>query len=290
METAAKPCPPCPPLGAVPGTLYLLMHGLVCLVDVGKLGFLAYLIDVGEDHKYLTGEWLIEKEIPAAEEEYENRLQLVGVTPGCATLSTKFHAILRMRQAPVGNEVPMRAIITLPRPKCIYYGVQGKLQDTALTGNLSKFLAKPTTVSGLTIFTYDFVDFKQVAIVKENGAVFVECPKPSGKEGDPKVSVFHIYDEPAEVLPTEHNLREFNLSLKLLDADGIELVNASVAPQTDDFTLPGLLFGETETLDLRPDRVSTLIRALRKGKIPDSSGSGGGAGGPVCGGAQGTVG
>jgi hypothetical protein len=288
-----EPCEPeepqCPPTDAKRGTLYVLMHGLICLVDVGKLGFLAYVIDVGEDHKYLLGEWLVEKELPKVEEAYQNRLQLVGVTPGCATFDENFHAILRMTQAPTGEEVPIRAIITLPRPKEIDYGVQGTLEATALQGNMSKFVAPPTHVSGLTIFVYDFVDFSQVGIVRESGSTFVECPEPAGKDDEPKVSVLHIYNEPTEVQPSQHNLDEFNQSLTLLGATDIRMVNASVATEPDDGDEQGLLFGESATLDQRAEQVSILIRSLRRGIIPDSGDVGGGAGGPVCGGAQGTV-
>lgn len=269
--------------------LYVLFHGLICLVDVGKLGFIAHLIDMGRDHKYLAGEWLIEREFP---EKQLTRLQLVGVTPGHGPhghLDPALNAIVRVSKAPAGNEAPLRAIITLPRPERITHGVQGTLQDTALDGNMSKFSTRPTIVSGLTIFEYKFDKFEDVGLVYEDGTSFVDCPKPAGPPHSKCVSVFHVYDEPPRTMPDQHHLDEFNLSLQLLSAGDISLNNASVASEPNDNLPDGLIRGETSTLDERPKDVSALLALIRRGKFPKAGGAGGGAGGPVCGGVHGTT-
>src|SRR5258708_7968312 len=52
-------------LGTVPeNILYVVLHGLITLVDVGRDGFLAYLLYRDDEHVYLYGDWLFEKEIP----------------------------------------------------------------------------------------------------------------------------------------------------------------------------------------------------------------------------------
>jgi len=41
--------------------LYVILHGLISLVDVGDAGFNAYMFDMGTDHRYLYGTFRIEK-------------------------------------------------------------------------------------------------------------------------------------------------------------------------------------------------------------------------------------
>ena len=48
----------------VENVLYVVLHGLITLIDVKRKGFIAHVLDIGDDHKYLLGEWLQEQDIP----------------------------------------------------------------------------------------------------------------------------------------------------------------------------------------------------------------------------------
>src|SRR5436305_11028184 len=116
-------------------TLYVFLHGLITLVDVGKLGFLAYMLDVGDDHRYLCGNWLLEREVKAnppqsypilmdevkaspsqppirmdevkaiPPQPYPTRMQLVGVHAGHAKLDEGLNFIVKLSAQPNSPEI-----------------------------------------------------------------------------------------------------------------------------------------------------------------------------------------
>jgi hypothetical protein len=285
-------------------TLFVFLHGLITLVDVNKLGFLAYMLDVGEDHRYLCGNWLLEREVKAnppqsypilmdevkasPPQPYPTRMQLVGVHAGHAKLDEGLNFIVKLSAQPNSPEIPLRAVITLPRPRKIYYYNQGLMHKECCGGTTSRFSKYPTVVSGLRVFEYRFDDYREVALVNEHGRCIWECAKPA-PSGRKNVATVHIYDEPQEGLSGDHNLREFNLSLKFLGVTDIELRDSSAERQINDLVLPGVLAGETSTLDERDPAVVRMLFQARRHKIFDFSDAGGAGGTQVCGGVNGAM-
>jgi hypothetical protein len=272
-------------------TVYVFLHGLISLIDVGKLGFVAHMLDIGEEHKYLCGNWLLEREIkPPRYGRAPLRLQLVGVQPGDARLDEGLNFIVRLSAQPNSSQVPVRAIITLPRPRRIYYFNQGAVAHTSCHGNVNRFARFPTVVSGLRVFEYRFFDFTNVALTDEYGRSIWDCPPPAPiKEIHRVVSTLHIYDEPQDALPASHNLREFNAGLKFLGVQDVELLDSNTEPKINDLILPGVLPGETTTLDSRDPDVLQLLFQARRRELFEAVDVGSGGGGPVCGAPNGTI-
>ncbi|HKR85755.1 MAG TPA: hypothetical protein VJS37_16470 [Terriglobales bacterium] len=273
-------------------TVYVFLHGLICLIDVGKLGFVAHMLDVGDAHKYLCGNWLLERDIKAPRiGRAPVRMQLVGVEPGNARLDEGLNFIVKLSSPPNYPQTPVRAIITLPRPRHIYHFNQGGIRETSCTENFkSRFIRFPTVVSGLRVFEYRFRDFTNVALTDEYGRCVWDCPPPAPiPEIRRVVSTLHIYDEPAEELPASHNLQEFNTSLKFLGVLDCELLDSNTDAKINDLILPGVLPGETSTLDSRDPAVLQLLFQARRNELFEGLEVGGGAGGPVCGGVNGIV-
>jgi hypothetical protein len=272
-------------------TVYVFLHGLICLIDVGKLGFVAHMLDVGDQHKYLCGNWLLERDIPPPQiGRAPVRMQLVGVEPGNARLDEGLNFIVKLSAHP-NSPIPVRAIITLPRPRHIYHFNQGGVRETSCNENFkSRFIRFPTVVSGLRVFEYRFSDSTNVAVTDEYGRSVWDCPPPAPiPEIRRVVSTLHIYDEPPEELAASHNLQEFNTSLKFLGVQDCELLDSNTDPRINDLILPGVLPGETSTLDSRDSDVLELLFQARRNELFEGVEVGGGAGGPVCGGANGIV-
>jgi len=268
-------------------------------------GFDAYLPDMGNEHKYLCGDWLLEREIGTA--EYPIEVSLTGVNTGSDVLDSFLNPLVRLPKSftPDTATVKLKAIFHLPRPNRITPYVQGKLQPDAFTGDTPKFDRQPTYVAGLRVFEYTFSDYNSVLISDQSsGKVLWQCPEPATLPAQNlKVASVHIYNEPGEPLsnPADHATREFNLSLKFLRAD-ITLINSATIPL--DPELPdreGFLPGETSTLDSRSVTALKLLTAARQGQSttvtnpkpgtnPTPGTDAGGAGGSqVCGGANGLV-
>ena len=271
-------------------TLYVFLHGLICLVDVGKLGFLGYMLDVGKDHKYLCGNWLLEKEVKEQNGCSPLQMQLVGVQAGEAKLDEGLNFIVRLSAHPNPSQVPLRAVITLPRPKHIYHFNQGEVRHTSCSGETSRFSRFPTIVSGLRVFEYRFENYRNVALLDNYGHCVWECPPPAHVEDLRRVvATVHIYDEPEKEVPAEHNLQEFNTSLQFLGVNTVTLLDSNTIPKVNDLILPGVLPGETSTLDERDPDVLKMIFQVRRGELFEARDAGSGGGSPVCGGANGTM-
>jgi hypothetical protein len=276
--------------------LYVFLHGLICLVDLGKPGFMAYLLDVGTEHKYLCGDWLLERDIDLSE-GYPKEFELVGVQPGEADpLDPGLNAVIRLSTLPKPDS-SVRAVIKLPRPFDIDHFVRGQLQPTALQGDLTRFDSKPVFISGLRVFTYHITSADDVRIVGDDQEPLWVCPDlvpvddPSAPGTTVNVAVVHIYNEPPLPLTdaNQHTLDEFNQSLKFLSATGVTLVNSATLPQSNNQVLAGLLPGETTTLDDRLLDGQKLLAIARQNARNPGSGAGGGGGSQVCTGANGTI-
>src|SRR5689334_16860490 len=169
--------------------LYVVLHGAICLVDVGASGFKAYLIDMGDEHAYLYGDWLFEKLIPQkAKGQWPLEANLEGVDSspkviGQNTLDPNENVIVNISAPPSEPYPNNRALIYLPRPRKIYNFVSGKLAANSILGtkdDIKKIEGNPVDVSGIRVFEYTFTDKDKVALFDdtEDGIALWTPPEP----------------------------------------------------------------------------------------------------------------
>jgi hypothetical protein len=284
--------------------LYVVLHGLITLIDVKEKGFLAHILEIGSDHQYLLGDWLQEAEIPEREKgRVPLRASLINIDPGTAKLNPDNNAVLKLESLPPDTSSDVRAVLRLPRPRKIHNFVVGKLPKGALAGDLKRLVQVPQQISGTQVFEYTFQDKGRVALVSDSGRALwkpkalavITGPETSAEAPAKKLSVavLHIYDEPGIRLPgnglpdlEDHNRREFKLSSVFLHSD-LDLVKKMAAPEDfkRDAIPEGLLPGEVTNLDERVTSVFPIVLGLRQGNASGAS-AGGGSSGPVCGGMQ----
>jgi hypothetical protein len=263
--------------------LYVVLHGLITLVDIGEDGFLAYLMDMGKEHKYLAGDWLLEKKIKRGAQ-----VQLINVDCGDATLSEYHNAIVTVPSPPSANHEHVHALIALPRPVCIHYFVRGNVKTDTLmdTSGLKK---RPQYLSSIRIFEYTFTAQSDVRLVFPfyQGTLW-QCPT-LAQTGERNVAVLHIYDLPGASMddPQGHNINEFNKAAAFL-GDKVRMRNAAEATDPD-VLLPGMLPGETACLVLRHKDALNLLRHAREKRISSSTDAGG-CGSETCAGCNAEVG
>jgi len=272
--------------------LYVVLHGLITLIDVKRKGFIAHLLDMGDDHKYLHGEWLQEQDIPEHKRGRDPlRVTLINVKRGRAKLSADLNAIIKITSIPPDTCSDVRAVIRLPRPRHIYSYVNGKLPTGAISGSTSKLVKHPTHLSGTQVFEYIFTpDEEKIVLVTDAGRVFQQLKAPAKFDISAStvlnVWALHIYDEPGHLLRNahDHNRREFRMSSLFLGTDLDLVKHTAKPPGIKQGTLPrGLLAGELQNLDRRPEAVTRLVIRARQRK-KSAVGGGGGSAGPVCGG------
>jgi hypothetical protein len=260
--------------GGCPDTnvLYVVLHGLICLVDEGQDGFVAYLNEMGSDHSYLYGDFLGEHSLNLDPNNYTQYIDLVNVCSGTATLNTKLNAVVKSGSVPSPGAKDVRAAISLPRPNDIHYYIKGHISPGALKGDPKYLVEVPKQISGIRIFEYLVPDFGQVQLQSGPRNILWKCAPPvvvndPVKNRQINVAVLHIYNEPPEEMPhaqaADHNLREFNRTLTYLGADLTLQVPGRVQKVNDPHPLPGLLQEEVLALDRRPDYVVTLVPYLR---------------------------
>ncbi|MBL8234508.1 MAG: hypothetical protein JNL98_38780, partial [Bryobacterales bacterium] len=112
--------------------LHVYLHGLVTLVETTD-EFRAYLVSMSGEHRYLAGTWLAEREIPSGATGV-----LKGVAAGAATLNPRDNPVLRINELPSPNHTHVRAFLTLPKPRAIYYLNRGTIDITG--GNKDRLL------------------------------------------------------------------------------------------------------------------------------------------------------
>jgi hypothetical protein len=278
-------------------TLYVVLHGLICLVDT-KTEFVAYLLDMGSQHSYLCGNFLTEKDIPGPDigaNPLEGTLQ--GVDPVQAvpdenTLNQDLNAVVKMRSVPPTTNRGLHVSIHLPRPKKIYYFICGYVDRGSISGDTTELFKIPKMISGIRVFEYTFSDPTNLLVNLNNDTTLWTCPNPLPH---PNVTSLHIYNEPPIPFQTTaaaaaHNVFEFNESGRLLGTS-CRLTKAAddiiaAAPGQD--PISGLLPAETASLDTRDDTFAKFLASIRLRIVPRVD-FGGGAGSQVCGGMNGQI-
>jgi hypothetical protein len=282
--------------GAVENRLYVVLHGLVCLIDDQAGDFTGHLIDRGNVHFYLAGNFGAENSI-----HRNDALTLHGVDQrGAESLDPSKNAVLKKAQPNHGG-VSARSTISLPHPNKIYHFVCGDVDG--LVSDMDNELVPPASViSGTRVFQYSFQDFNTVQLLRQDNSVFWQCPTPSPvntPQGTIAVAILEVYNEPPQDLGSTaagHNRKEFNDSLAFMQAKSVELIEAAADPVDCDPLPPGLTEDQVCSLDVRD-----LVAAHLQGKLDEQTDElrfavrfgkkkGGGGGTQVCGGANGILG
>jgi hypothetical protein len=286
---AANTVPPSPANAPDVQVLYVFLHGLISLVDIGT-GFLAFALDMQDQHRYLFGNWLTEDEIPARSKKGQPfTAELVGVDAGKALLDSDQNVIVEIDKVPKPDHKDVRAVFKLPRPAVIHHFIPGNLAANGLKGK-GKVQGKPVALSSIRIFEYTFSgDPKQVQLIPAPGAEFLwQCEGLQPVNGTNKrVGVLHIYDQPGTDMNKAHNINEFNKSAVFLGTDLSLKAAVAVTPTTSAAVAaklpPGLILAETGCLSHREEEVFEILAPLRRNSGSPSVGTGGcpGSGG-VC--------
>jgi hypothetical protein len=261
------------PNDSQPNVLYVVLNGLISLVDMDLDGFDAYLLDRGDEHRYLYGTFLIEDEIPKREAGKEPlRAELLGVDDGSEHLSTGHNALVETDKTKLqSNSDKVRAVFSLPRPAKIHHFVLGQVDSTSFTGNdRSKFVRPPLNLSSIRVFEYTFASRDKVGLRSsgpQGGRFLWTCPAPVILP-DRNLAVLHFYDSPGSPLtdPSAHTTEEFNTSTAFLGVD-LQLAKPTMPPAGSATLplLPGLLPGETVCLSMREEFVLKFLDAARLG-------------------------
>jgi hypothetical protein len=274
------------------------------------------MLDMGDAHAYLYGDWLFEKEVPSrdiGQDPWDVSLQLTPdvaagsppLVPGTNDLDPSKNVIFNLPSKPYTSDQSVRAILHLPRPQKIHYAISGCILSTALKGtkeDIAKLKQIPDRIFAVRIFQYCVNDLRDALLVPTNSddlglndleLILWQPPQKIVEIGSKKIAILHIYDEPAEssdiAQDREHSLAEFNKSLQQFLKIEVELTDVSTPDNCDD-PLPellGLLPEELRPLDERKQDVLALLNENRGGsarEIPS-----GGSGGPVCSGAHASI-
>jgi hypothetical protein len=281
--------------------LYVVLHGLVCLVDDKKKDrFTGYLIDRGDEHEYICGNF----HGPEKDIDQDEVLTLRGVDKGTDELSTERNAVVAEAN-PVDGAIFAHSTIFLPRPYKILHFVCGGVRKY-LKDSKSELKAPPKIISGTRVFQYSFSDYTKVQLLRKDGkTVFWPCPQPTminTPQGPLAVAVLQLYNEPSQeiegVAGILHNLYEFRDSLIFLGTEGVNLNNAVLEPADSDPLPYGLTNDQVCPLAMRDKVAAFLKKKGRKARFVVNYGKnflrfeprGEGGGTQVCGAAGGILG
>ena len=293
--------------------LYVVLHGLVCLIDDNRYTFIADLVDMGNEHEYLCGDFLFEYPIQSGAE-----LALEGVNkrepqiPKNNMLDPQLNAVVKLNDGEPDLDNYYHSRIYLPRPAKIHYYILGNLDPKSLDDSKKELVATPKQISGIRVFQYSFGYYKDVRVVTKSGETFWNCPEPvlvndSSTGKSVRAVVLHIYNEPGDILPYagKHNKDEFNFTLAYLGAQ-LRLTTPAMTLEPNLKPPLGIIEEELHSLDVRQEMIQKLAMILRpRGHAAlsanvklnfapdrlkqdaDKDAAGGGGGTQVCGGANG---
>jgi hypothetical protein len=267
--------------------LYVILHGLIGLVDIGDAGFNAFMFDIGTDHRYLYGTFKFENDIPernVGQDPLIFTLDSVNAATktGDNTLNPDLNVVIQLNGRTVPIDLPdVRAVIRLPRPRMIYYYSCGDAQNI-IDGDRSKLVngVFPSFISETRVFEYTFADSSKPQLLAGDppaGDPLWRLPGVLAPVGNRNVAKLHFYDEPGEPFDDEsvaeqHGRDEFALGTKRL---GLPLTITEVSPRTLPEPLGGIQPG-LDVLGIFPEETTPLDARI-------DGGNDGGGGGPICG-------
>ena len=266
---------------------YVAFHGLVTLVEGPGDEFHAYALNIGGDHQYRLGNWLLETDVPRG---FSAVLRGVSASPKAAgnSLDATLTPTILIKALPDAKDKRIWARLTLPRPRKIHYL---RLGD-AVVSNAAKLISPATKVCGLTVFEYAVTNaFGNINLASADGLKrYWQSTSFTTFPNNAKVATLHLIDSPpAQPVSITHSQDEFNLSTSLLGEPAIQLsanpVDLSPQPALPD----GLSALELTSLEVRPALVDRLVDFARTARFSGSQPLGGGCE-SCCSSANGKVG
>jgi hypothetical protein len=269
---------------APPALLYVVLHGLISLVDHGDhTSLTGYLIDMGSDHRYMAGTWLNEQPITSG-----SHLQLlIPGTAGGAELNPTQNPVLRASMLTSAlKSFLVHSVVDLPRPDEILYFTKGQLSAGSLQGDTSVITGAPQFLAGTKILKYRIAGPNFIRLTA--GPPLWNCPALSQipDAANPantavQLAVLHIYNQPVELVDAAHNVLEFNRASAFLGTK-IQLAIGIPAPQMDAQPPLGMLEDELKCLAHREISVVRIVDHLRTTRAL-GPGQAGGCGSELCG-------
>lgn len=247
---------------------YVAFHGLVSLVEGPGDEFHAYALNMGGDHQYRLGNWLLEAALPRG---FSAVLRGVNASPKEAgnSLDPALTPTILVKELPPAGDERIWASLTLPRPRRIHYLGLGE----AVFSSSANLISAATKVCGLTVFEYALdTAFEHIALASANGLEiywksFSFTEFPNGK----KVATLHLIDSPpAQPVSATHSVDEFALSTSLFGQPAVQL-----ASEPQDLTVqpampPGVSALELISLKSRPKLVDRLVDFARTARFNGS--------------------
>jgi hypothetical protein len=245
--------------------LYVVLHGLVPLVE-GKDKIHAFLIEMS-GHTVSLGHWLSEKPFP---DTRKDPLRLTGVNSGQAGINRSLNLVVAVPDLDLevitGNP-DIHARIDFPKPDKLHSFFTADASNR-LTGSQQP---ESQNYSAVQVFEYTVPgdSFEAVTISRKDFAVWETAGYTEMKDGT-KVSVLHIYNDPASPAPNKHAVDEFlkgsaifGVDVGLADGEPLPFPREKQPLQTN---LPlGLMVEELTPLARRDHVVSHLLSPLRGG-------------------------
>jgi hypothetical protein len=263
--------PPIPGTGH--GKLYVFIHGMICLVE-GNTKFLGLVVDLGNDHSYRLGDWLVE--VPMTRNA---RMKLTGVKAGTGGFD---YSKVTVIERPFDTATKPFAVIELPKPVAPVRSLRRTVASTDLVSGPGAAFLKQTgdgtfTVAALHILEYDFDELSDVAL--DDGSW-----GPPTLFRETRVATLHFFAEPEQLRPVKHNLDEFHKAASLFTGVDISITSPVTMAKLEMSEYPADV-SSNEALSLIERRF--LLMALAAGykegvpgDLPPSSE--GGSGGVLC--------
>lgn len=268
VDSGLEPIP-----GTGPGKLYVFIHGLICLVQK-RDGLLGLVVDMGEDHSYRLGDWLVEVPMKKGAE-----LKLSGVKAGDGGFDKSVVTVLHK---PLDTEAKRYATIELPRPASKICSLRRtRIPAALLAGQEATSLANKGqqffTLAAVHVLEYDF---------EELSDVYLE----GGEWGPPTVfretraATLHFFAEPEQIKTQEHNIKEFREAAGMFRGLDLSIRSAVTMSKLEADEYPkDLSSNEALSLIERRFLLTALAAGYKEGMPGDlPAPSRGGSGGVLC--------
>lgn len=195
--------------------VYVVFHGLISLVqNTTTHRFRAYIVSMGDEHRYCYGDWLREIDIPA---EFTGEF-FVGDGPNCrgGALSAADRPTIKVKSVDETHEA-IHARIEFPCPDRIIYANSGSLSLS--TGHDCLVDRNVALNAGTTIFRYEVCDFEGCFLVRGNRSIKWEPDSRTTVDvggTQYEIAALHIFSNPLRDYGPNHSVVEFNLSAQVL--------------------------------------------------------------------------
>ena len=219
------------------GKLFVFLHGNIVLLE-RQNDLLAIFIDMGADHVYRAGNWLLETTIQRG-----TRASLENVQAGSAgssTLETTLKGVEFLH-----NSSLVHSVFTLKKPKVPITALRLTSTSQANLSITAPAVHHPPAgdaLGGVRIIEYDFDDVAKVKL--DNFAWRAALFSPENR-----VSTLHLFAEPDGEVGPNHNREEFRTAALVLQGVNVDMQTVpSMAPLEICGYPQGLPRAEVETL------------------------------------------